>query len=422
MSSTGRRPSAWSSATARADVGLTGSRSSSTARAVPSHAATTVVAPVSSACPTAARTSSGTRTPRSSSHVSRPTTTRRALSARAAVVPVPRPECAARTRPSTPPPAVATNSETSSAPLSSELSGPGPGIPTREPDNSRDAAAAAATACAIGCSLKASTAPAYRSASSASTPSAGVTRSSRMRPSVTVPVLSSTTVSMRRVDSRISGPLMSTPSWAPRPVPTSRAVGVARPSAHGQAMMSTATAAVNANCVLAPARSQPTRVSAAMPKATGTNTAEIRSASRCTGALPVCAWATSRPIWASVVSEPTRVARTSRCPDVLTVAPVTASPGPTSTGTGSPVRSDVSTAEVPESTTPSVATFSPGRTVNTSPRRSSATGTREVTRPPSGPVSGVPSGPTATRSASLAPSSSSERSASPARRFERCSA
>ena len=36
------------------------------------------------------------------------------------------------------------------------------------------------------------------------------------------------------------------PSWAPRPVPTRSAVGVARPSAHGQAMIRTATAAANA--------------------------------------------------------------------------------------------------------------------------------------------------------------------------------
>ena len=50
-----------------------------------------------------------------------------------------------------------------------------------------------------------------------------------------------------RVDSSTSGPLISRPSCAPRPVPTIRAVGVARPSAHGQAMISTATAAVNAN-------------------------------------------------------------------------------------------------------------------------------------------------------------------------------
>ena len=64
----------------------------------------------------------------------------------------------------------------------------------------------------------------------------------------------------------------------------------------------------------------------------GTNTAEIRSASRCTGALPVWASSTSRAIWASAVSAPTRVARTTSRPPALTVAPVTASPGPTSTG------------------------------------------------------------------------------------------
>ena len=69
-----------------------------------------------------------------------------------------------------------------------------------------------------------------------------------MRPRVTVPVLSSTIVSRARLDSSTSGPLMTTPSLAARPEPTSRAVGVARPSAHGQAMTSTATAAVRACC------------------------------------------------------------------------------------------------------------------------------------------------------------------------------
>ena len=43
------------------------------------------------------------------------------------------------------------------------------------------------------------------------------------------------------------------------------------------------------------------------------------------------------PIWASAVSAPTRVARTTSRPPALTVAPTTPSPGPTSTGTLSPV-------------------------------------------------------------------------------------
>ena len=75
-------------------------------------------------------------------------------------------------------------------------------------------------------------------------------------PSVTVPVLSRTTVVIRRVCSRTSGPLIRMPSCAPRPVPTMSAVGVARPSAHGHAMISTATAAENAS-VASPGDDQP---------------------------------------------------------------------------------------------------------------------------------------------------------------------
>ena len=73
---------------------------------------------------------------------------------------------------------------------------------------------------------------------------------------------------------------------------------------------------------------------------------------------------------------PTRVASTTRRPPALTVAPVTASPGPTSTGTGSPVSSEASMAEVPSTTMPSVATFSPGRTTKRSPTASRSTGMR----------------------------------------------
>ena len=82
--------------------------------------------------------------------------------------------------------------------------------------------------------------------SSSSVPAVAWTAWRVIRPVVTVPVLSRTIVSTRRVVSRTSGPLIRMPSWAPRPVPTMRAVGVARPRAQGQAMISTATAAVKA--------------------------------------------------------------------------------------------------------------------------------------------------------------------------------
>ena len=139
--------------------------------------------------------------------------------------------------------------------------------------------APAAIAFAIGCSEASSTAPASRSSSPVPVPCA-TTSVSVIRPVVTVPVLSSTTVSTRRVFSSTSGPLIRMPSCAPRPVPTRIAVGVARPIAHGQAMISTATAAVNAWAAGRPAASQPASVATAIASTAGTKTAETRSARR----------------------------------------------------------------------------------------------------------------------------------------------
>ncbi len=106
-----------------------------------------------------------------------------------------------------------------------------------------------AMARATGCSLAFSTAPAITMSSSSVTPCAA-TSAIFIRPLVIVPVLSRTIVSIRRVRSRISGPRMRMPICAPRPVPTSSAVGVANPRAQGQAMISTATAAAKAACTL----------------------------------------------------------------------------------------------------------------------------------------------------------------------------
>ena len=206
-------------------VGLTVSRTARVARGSPSHK--TVIAP-----------------PRRATSTSRPSTT-----------------------PRTPMPGRFRNSCTSgSAPTSSS--------------------AARATACAIGCSLACSTAPARRRTSARVAPFSGTTSASCIFPSVTVPVLSSTTVVIRRVCSRISGPLIRIPSCAPRPVPTISAVGVASPSAQGQAMISTATAAVNAAAESPVKASQPARVASESPITTGTKTAETRSTSRWIGAFP----------------------------------------------------------------------------------------------------------------------------------------
>ena len=57
-----------------------------------------------------------------------------------------------------------------------------------------------------------------------------------------VPVLSSTTVSSLCAVSSASADRIRIPARAPLPVPTWMDSGVARPSAHGQAMISTAIA------------------------------------------------------------------------------------------------------------------------------------------------------------------------------------
>ena len=64
---------------------------------------------------------------------------------------------------------------------------------------------------AIGCSLLFSTAPANVSASLRVTPSTHTTSTNDITPVVTVPVLSRTTVSMRRVLCNTSMPLMTIP-------------------------------------------------------------------------------------------------------------------------------------------------------------------------------------------------------------------
>ena len=83
---------------------------------------------------------------------------------------------------------------------------------------------------------------------------------------------------------------------------------------------------------------------------TGTNTALMRSAKRCTGALEPCASSTSLTICASAVSAPTFVARNRKLPSLFMVAPMTVSPTFFSTGIDSPVSMDSSTAEGPRCT------------------------------------------------------------------------
>ena len=235
-----------------------------------------------------------------------------------------------------------------------------------------------------------------------------ITSSTVMVPVVRVPVLSSAMTRIRPAVSMARALLTRMPSSAPRPTAASRATGVARPSTQGQATTRTATAALQADTAGSPAPSQKPSVATATAITHGTNTAAIRSASRCALALVACAWLTRRVICASRVSAPTWVARTTSRPLMFTVVPVTGSPGPTSAGIDSPVTSDASTAERPSATIPSVAIFSPGRTTNRSPALSS----------PAGILRSDPPRSTATV---LAPRAASALSASPDRSRARAS-
>ena len=89
------------------------------------------------------------------------------------------------------------------------------------------------------------------------------------------------------------------PSFAPLPTPTMIAVGVARPSAHGQAITSIPTNEVSANesAFEKPNAGRPKYIHnpnemIAMTNTVGTNTEEILSASACIGALLPCASST----------------------------------------------------------------------------------------------------------------------------------
>ena len=99
---------------------------------------------------------------------------------------------------------------------------------------------------------------------------------------------------------------MSSPSWAPRPVQAMIATGVASPSAHGHATTSTATAVISAVTTEAPASSQPANVTAAIARMTGTNTDEIRSASRWAFDFSFWAASTRSMIWLSTVPRRSR--------------------------------------------------------------------------------------------------------------------
>src|SRR5579875_1365719 len=103
--------------------------------------------------------------------------------------------------------------------------------------------AAATIAAARGCSLARSRLAASVNTVSAAMPGAVSIALIAGLPWVSVPVLSMTIVSTFSKRSSTAASRIRIPARAPRPVPTMIAIGVAMPSAHGQAMIRTETAA-----------------------------------------------------------------------------------------------------------------------------------------------------------------------------------
>ena len=224
VSRIGCSPSARSSATAAAAESLTVSATAIAPRAAPSQPTSTAVRPACSHRRHWPASSPSTAIPCSASSRARPMTI---------------------SRPSTVPRA------------------PSPGSARNAPargSGPHSSLAAALIAVATECSEPSSTAPAYLSRSARATPPAACTPASSIRPVVTVPVLSRTTTSTARDDSSAWYSLTNIPLPAPRPDAATSAAGVARPSAHGHAMISTASPALNACSAGDPASSQPARV------------------------------------------------------------------------------------------------------------------------------------------------------------------
>ena len=141
------------------------------------------------------------------------------------------------------------------------------------------------------------------------------------------------------------------------------AVGVASPSAHGQAMTSTASAAENARSDVPPGDQPP----GGGQRRDGEH-ARGRTPRRCgrrVAARRPSAPAPARPggpCRRTGCRRPTAAASTISLPSSTVVPPMTLAPGSTRIGLASPVIALMSTAADPSTTRPSAAIVCPGRT------------------------------------------------------------
>ena len=161
----------------------------------------------------------------------------------------------------------------------------------------------------IGCSLYCSRLAAKVSRSVSLYPFPGTTSTTSGVPFVIVPVLSSTTTSVFPVISSAAAFLNRIPCFAPTPLPTITATGVASPSAHGQLITSTDIPLASTKPVLSPAMIHTIIVIKEQIRTAGTKIPDTLSAIFAIGAFVAAASLTISMIWDKVVSVPTLVAR-----------------------------------------------------------------------------------------------------------------
>ena len=222
------------------------------------------------------------------------------------------------------------------------------------------------TALPNGCSEYFSATAAISRISLQGIPSKATTSNTSGRPSVNVPVLSTTSASIFPASSKKMPPFTSTARRAMFEIPAVTAVGVAIANAQGQATNNSDTA------VLMFLVTRKTII--ASISTTGRNQTVKRSAMFWIGALVRCADSTRCTIRASVVSDPTLVARASIRPVRFSVPLNNSLPLNFSTGMDSPVIGAWSTLLAPATTTPSTGTRSPGLTITTVPTCTCPTG------------------------------------------------
>ena len=192
-------------------------------------------------------------------------------------------------------------------------------------------------------------------------------------PRVRVPVLSSATTRIRASSSTWIPPLIRTPRRAPVPSAATSVIGTEMTSAHGAAA-TTRMVAMRAAPLQANPATSGSMVATRTPAAStsGLYHRPKRSMKRWLVPLRSCASSTSPMMRDSVFSANGFVARTSSAPERLIVPASTRSPCCFSTGTLSPVTGDSSSADWPDTITPSVGTDPPGLSRNTSPGTTSS--------------------------------------------------